>query len=70
MLVLSRTTGQSVQIGPDVLVTFLGVDPDGRVRLGVKAPRQVPIYRQELLAAPRPCAEPSPLLHHKEDYDG
>lgn len=49
MLVLSRRVGESVVIGDDVVVTVLEVRGDV-VRLGVDAPRSVPVRRQELLA--------------------
>lgn len=49
MLVLSRRLGESVVIGDDVVVTVLEVRGDV-VRLGVDAPREVQVRRQELLA--------------------
>jgi carbon storage regulator len=49
MLVLSRRLGESVVIGDDVVVTVLEIRGDV-VRLGVDAPRHVPVRRQELLA--------------------
>ena len=49
MLVLSRRLGESVVIGDDVVVTVLEIRGDV-VRLGVDAPREVQVRRQELLA--------------------
>lgn len=47
MLVLGRKTNQSVMIGDDIIVTILAVDGD-QVKIGIKAPAQVTILRQEL----------------------
>ena len=46
MLVLSRKPGQRVCIGDEIEVTVLDIR-GSRVRLGVNAPRHVPIDRQE-----------------------
>lgn len=46
MLVLSRKPGQRVCIGDDIEVTVLDIR-GSRVRLGVNAPRHVPIDREE-----------------------
>ena len=47
MLVLSRRTEQSIKLGPDITVTVLSIDGD-RVKLGIEAPREVSVLRQEL----------------------
>jgi carbon storage regulator len=47
MLVLSRKTNEAICIGPNMYVTVLAIQ-GGRVRLGVEAPRDVPILRAEL----------------------
>jgi carbon storage regulator len=47
MLVLSRRTEQSIKLGPDITVTILSIDGD-RVKLGIQAPRDVSVLRQEL----------------------
>ena len=48
MLVLTRKPGESVRIGDDVTVTVLG-GPRGRpVRLGVDAPGEVTVHREEV----------------------
>ena len=46
MLVLSRMKGESIRIG-DMSVTIVDVKGD-KVRLGVEAPREVPIHREEV----------------------
>jgi carbon storage regulator len=48
MLVLTRRAGEEIVIGGDVRVTVVAVS-GGRVRLGVTAPRSVPVLRMELV---------------------
>jgi carbon storage regulator len=50
MLVLSRKEGERVFIGNSVVVTIVRVQGD-RVRIGVEAPADVPVMREELLRA-------------------
>ena len=57
MLVLARRVGQRIQAG-NVWIKVLELRGGNAVVLGVEAPREVPIWREELL--PRP--EPRPLL--------
>lgn len=47
MLVLSRRLGESIVIGNDVVVTVLDVKGD-QVRLGIDAPRDVQVHREEV----------------------
>jgi carbon storage regulator len=47
MLVLSRKLGESLVIADSIIVTITQIDR-GKVRLGIKAPPNVPIVRQEL----------------------
>ena len=47
MLILTRRVGESVVIGDDVDVTVLGVKGN-QVRLGVKAPRDISVHREEI----------------------
>ena len=51
MLVLTRRELESILIGKDIKVTILKTDY-GRVQLGVEAPRDVLVLREELI--PRP----------------
>jgi carbon storage regulator len=48
MLVLSRKVGERVMIGDSIWVTIVRVDGD-RVRVGIEAPREVTVLRQELM---------------------
>jgi carbon storage regulator len=51
MLILTRRAGQTILIGADVVVTVEEIDRrQGRVRLGVRAPRSVPVDRAEVRA--------------------
>ena len=47
MLVLSRRPGESITIGDDVVVTIISI-AGGQVRLGISAPRNVQILREEV----------------------
>ena len=49
MLVLTRRKNQSIVIGDNIIVTVLEVKND-QIRLGITAPRDVQVYREELLA--------------------
>lgn len=47
MLILTRRVGENLNIGDDVVVTVLGVKGN-QVRLGVLAPRDMPVHREEI----------------------
>ena len=47
MLILTRRVGETVMIGSDVTVTVLGVKGN-QVRVGVNAPRDVAVHREEI----------------------
>jgi len=47
MLVLSRKKNDSIMIGDDIVVTVVQVRGD-EVRLGIDAPKEVPIHRREI----------------------
>lgn len=71
MLVLSRKINQSIVIGEDIEVMVIEIKGD-TVKIGLKAPRSVPVYRQEVYeeiraenqraSAPKAVAEASKLL--------
>ena len=50
MLVLSRHRDESIMIGDDVVVTIVDIRGD-KVRLGINAPQDVPVHRQEVYEA-------------------
>jgi carbon storage regulator len=47
MLILTRRVGETVMIGEEVTVTVLGVKGN-QVRIGVNAPRDVAVHREEI----------------------
>ncbi len=47
MLVLTRKANQSIMIGDSIEVSVLSVMGE-KVRLGIQAPRDVPVYRKEV----------------------
>ncbi|MEK9785793.1 MAG: carbon storage regulator CsrA, partial [Gammaproteobacteria bacterium] len=48
MLILTRRVGETLSIGDNIEVTVLGVR-GGQVRIGVKAPRDVAVHREEII---------------------
>lgn len=47
MLVLTRKVGESINIGNNIKVTIINMD-GGQVRLGIEAPRDVIVHREEI----------------------
>jgi carbon storage regulator len=47
MLVLTRKSNQSIMIGDDIEITVLSVMGE-KVRIGIQAPRDVPVFRDEV----------------------
>ena len=47
MMILTRRTGETLHIGADIQITVLG-SKGNQVRLGIKAPRNVPVDRSEI----------------------
>jgi carbon storage regulator len=58
VLVLTRRANQSIMIGHDVVVTVLEVRGD-QVRLGIRAPRDVEVHREEVFAALQGSGRPA-----------
>lgn len=50
MLVLTRGVNESIMIGRDIVVTVLEVRGD-HVRIGIEAPRDVQVHREEVFRA-------------------
>ncbi len=50
MLVLSRHRDESIIIGDNIVVTVVDVRGD-KVRLGIDAPKEIPVHRQEVYEA-------------------
>ncbi len=47
MLVLTRKSNQSIMIGDDIEVSVLAIVGE-KVRIGIQAPRDVPVFRKEV----------------------
>ena len=59
MLVLTRKSNQSIRIGDDIEVSVLAITGD-KVRIGIEAPRSVPVLRSEVYSekqGPRDLSE-------------
>ena len=56
MLILTRRVGETLMIGDTVTVTVLGVKGN-QVRLGITAPRDVTVHREEIFQRIHPEAE-------------
>ncbi len=50
MLVLSRQRDESIIIGDNIIVTIVDIRGD-KVRLGIEAPTEIPVHRQEVYEA-------------------
>jgi len=61
MLVLSRKLGEKIYINDNICITVVDIDR-GKIRLGIEAPRDVPIFRQELVAVPHPVIPQVPVV--------
>lgn len=47
MLVLTRKKNESIIIGDNIEIVVAGIE-DGKVKLGIKAPKDIDIYRKEV----------------------
>jgi carbon storage regulator len=67
MLILTRRVGETVMIGDSITVTVLGVKGN-QVRIGVDAPRDVAVHREEIFDRIRREEEPgdSADSHHED----
>ena len=66
MLILTRRVGETLVIGNDVTVTVLGVRGN-QVRLGVNAPKEVAVHREEIYQRIQKERDPIPALESAED---
>lgn len=62
MLVLTRKIDQGIVIAGNIYIRVLGVERD-RVKIGIAAPKEIPVLRQELLE--RDAAGPNANSTHK-----
>ena len=61
MLVLSRKLGEKIFISDNICITVVDIDR-GKIRLGIEAPRDVPIFRQELLPGQEKAPAPNAVV--------
>ena len=52
MLILTRKAGETVLLGDDIAITVLSVHGK-QVRMGIKAPKQVTVLREEIVSRPQ-----------------
>jgi carbon storage regulator len=64
MLVLSRKLGERIIINDNICITVVDIDR-GKIRLGIEAPREVPIFRQELLPGQDKAVMPAAVIAAK-----
>ncbi len=63
MLVLTRKLGEQTVIGDNIVISILDVGRD-RVKLGITAPKEVPVHRQEVMMRMVP-ADARSAVHHQ-----
>jgi carbon storage regulator len=66
MLVLSRKKNESIVINNDIVITVVEIRGD-KVRLGIEAPKDVPVHRQEVYEAIHGTKAPAPAVAAKTD---
>lgn len=65
MLILTRRVGETLMIGDDVSVTVLGVKGN-QVRIGINAPKDVAVHREEIYQRIKGEQEESPDVEEPE----
>jgi carbon storage regulator len=63
MLVLTRKASQSIMIGDKIEVSVLAIMGE-KVRIGIEAPREVPVFREEVYVEIHKDPEGAPAAQH------
>jgi carbon storage regulator len=66
MLVLSRKVNETIIINDNIVITVVDIRGD-KVRLGIEAPKEVPVHRQEVYDAIKRAAAEGPTSARKAD---
>lgn len=66
MLILTRRVGETLMIGDDVTVTVLGVKGN-QVRIGINAPKEIAVHREEIYERIRGEVSDSPVADNPVD---
>ena len=61
MLILTRKIGESIMVGDNVTVKVLGVR-SGQVKIGVDAPKDLPVHREEIFERLQAADNPGGLV--------
>lgn len=72
MLIITRRKGEDLRIGDDITIRVVDIQTNTQVRLGIDAPREVPILRDELAKSDRSDgdAQSDAPSHSFGDHDG
>ena len=65
MLVLTRKPGEQIIIGNNIRIKVVGISGN-QVRLGIEAPGEIKVMRQELLARDERASENPPLTQRQQ----
>ena len=68
MLILSRGTGESLMVGNDITITVLSVKGN-QVRIGINAPQEKAVHREEIFNKLSDTAPDSPRLRKPRRRD-
>ena len=69
MLILMRRAGESIHIGPNIVVTLVSLERN-RARIGIQAPRDVAVDREEIAKKKLSGIEPPQRGDEGDDEDG